>query len=496
VSFAARYPNDERVLEALVGVAGSLYYMEKYDEALTAYGDLLAHPSFSPSVLGPEERYSMAETCFRTKDYRCAKVRFTEFYNLYPQDERGDEALARMGDVYKEMGEDSTALAFYQEAVALYPGSDGAAISTIRMADLSVEKPEIARRLAVMSPEFEPMDSYDSVANSDASKLLTELAHYKKAQLLSLRGQHSEAIEEFQRLRKKYPTGNLVEHSRAAAVEVLQQVVQDYLARGEEFLAIEAYLSHKGLVKTTDFQPYALYTLVGRAYLRNHMPGRAAELFKQVVEVEFPTPSDEEASWLLGKAYAEDGALEEADRQLRTFIASYPKSRYGREARFTLGKTLFSSKRFTEALGSFESEVSLAEPAPFSLEALLFLARTHKALARREQAVMTYEKLLSKEEDKVSVREPWRRLAAFELSDLLFEMDSFGKALAAYQEAVKLYPEDHRLSWAELQIARAYQRLGRKQEASEAYKSLASQEGESLWSQVAAEYREAVKVTP
>jgi TolA-binding protein len=84
-------------------------------------------------------------------------------------------------------------------------------------------------------------------------------------------------------------------------------------------------------------------------------------------------------------------------------------------------------------------------------------------------------------------------MGAFEAADLLFETGSFGRALMVYLDAVERYPKDHRRSWAELQIARAYQRLGRKQEAKDAYQALAKEGGESLLNLVATEYGKTVK---
>jgi TolA-binding protein len=493
MSFVEKYPDDEKVLRAMVGVANSFYHLEKYEEALAAYDRLTAHPAFTSELLQPEVRYPMAEACFRTKDYACAKERFTEFYNLYPHDERGDEALARMGDVYVEQGQPETALIFYQEVVSLFPDTDGAAISKIRMADLAIKHSEIAKKLAVLEPDFDVMETYTSVAQSKAARPLAELAHYKKAKLMSLQGRHLEAIKEFSRLREKHPTGNLVEHSRASAVEVLQKVVSERLEEGEGFKAIELYLAHKSIVAGSDFQPYALYCLVGRAYLKQGMPDRAAKLFFRVVEVEFPTPKDEEASWLLGKAYVEAGEIDKAEKQLKGFLAQYPESPYVPEARFNLGKALFLGRRFTEASGLIEDEVRGDGPAPVRSEALLLSARTHKSLARKDEAVRLYRKLLALEAKAGEEVEPHRRSAAYELADLLFEMSYFGEALTAYQDAVKRYPKDHRHSWAELQMGRVFQRLGRKSEAKEAYQALAEQEGGSMLSVVAAEYQKTVR---
>lgn len=492
-SFVNQYPEEKRVLQALVGAANSLYYLEKYEEATAAYEKLMTHTSFTPAALTPEVRYPMAEACFRIKDYSCAKERFTEFYNLYPQHELSDEALARMGDVYFEAGQPVTALIFYQEAVALYPESDGAAIGRIRMADLALRRSQLAEKPNVVHPEIDPLESYSAVAQSKAAKPLTELAHYKKAQLLSAQGRHLEALKEFRRLRKKYPTGNLAEHSRAAAVDVLQRMVEDSLARNDAFKAIELYVTNHNLVSATDYQPYKLYVSVGEAYMSKGMTKRAIEMFRRVVEVEFPTPQDERASWLLGKAYLKAKKYEQAEKQFRAFLNSYPDSSRSREARFSIGKSLFLRKRFTEALSYFKADVNRGKTAPFSAEALLLYARTQRALAKKEQAARIYEKLLTLDVQKVKAQEPWRRIGAFEAADLLFEMESFGKALTVYLDAVERYPKDHRRSWAELQIARAYQRLGRKQEAKDAYQALAKEGGESLLSLVATEYGETVK---
>ncbi len=494
LSFAERYPADKRVLLALAGAANSLYHQEKYSEAQAAYGRLLAHPSFAESSLEPEVRYPMAETCFRLQDYVCAKERFMEFYNLYPQHERGDEALARMGDVYVEEGQPTTALAFYQEVVALYPESDGAAISRIRMADLAVKHPEIAKRFRLLHADFDPMKVYSSVASSSAALPLAELALYKKAQLLSREGRHLEAIREFRRLRQKYPTGNLVEHSRAASVEALQRIVEARLRDQKSLEAIEIYLGHQSMVAGVDYQPYTLYRLVGQALLQQGLPLKAAELFRRIVEAEFPTPEDEEASWLLGKAYLEAGDLERAEGQFERFLERYPSSPHAGEARFSLAKSLFLRQRFVDAVRLFEAELRRGAKSPREAETLLLLARSQWALAKKDQALQTYRRLLSEDAEADSPRHGPRREAAYQVSDLLFELGAFPQALASYQEAIKRYPDDFRRSWAELQVGRALQHLGRHEEAKEAYQNLATQaESGSLWSLVAAEYRETVR---
>ena len=377
--------------------------------------------------------------------------------------------------------------------------------STIRLADLVLEHPGIAKKIthpkhssiakteSLKDKVFSPMEAYSSVAASKVSKPLSELALYKKAQLLSREGRYREGIDDFRRLIRTFPNGRLVEHSRAAALESLNRELEMLLAEDRNLELIGRFHTHRDLMSGTDLKPYELFCRAGEAYIKVGMPLRATEVLRRVVSSEFKTPCYEQASWLIGRALLEAREFSQAAKRLGAFLAHYPEGPYSRQARFGLAKALFLDKRYADAIGQLEKETSREEHAPFSFEALWMLARVQKATAKPAQALQTYKKLMSLEPQGGREQVRWVRLAAFEAADLLFDSDSFPEALQAYQEALDRYPRDPSRPRVQLQIGRVLQFLGRHREAKVAYETLVKDDGDSLWGQVAAEYLRAIE---
>lgn len=80
--------------------------------------------------------YDEAEEYFKNKDWKRAIVTFQKFREESPKSSRVPEAIYKIGVSFQELGLKDEARAFYDEAIAKFPQSEGARKSRLRLRSL------------------------------------------------------------------------------------------------------------------------------------------------------------------------------------------------------------------------------------------------------------------------------------------------------------------------------------------------------------------------
>lgn len=80
--------------------------------------------------------YDDAEEYFKNKDWKRAIVTFQKFREESPKSSRVPEAIYKIGVSFQELGLKDEARAFYDEAIAKFPQSEGARKSRLRLKSL------------------------------------------------------------------------------------------------------------------------------------------------------------------------------------------------------------------------------------------------------------------------------------------------------------------------------------------------------------------------
>ena len=248
-------------------------------------------------------------------------------------------------------------------------------------------------------------------------------------------------------------------------------------------------------------RPHALLAL-GEALLSEGMPAEALKALQECIEFHPRDAAVFQARLLASEAYLATGqkeAKEAAEKLLLDNLdgeALSPASTEWRDSLFALGRLLYESGRYREAIGRLEEATTRYPNAAVSEEASYLAAESYRRsarevqnqeaqeataegrLSRRREWEQLLEAALARYEEELNAillrqeRQPLTRLEEailrncfFARGDVLFDLGRYQEAIQAYASATNRYQQNPEVLQAYVQIAACYRRLGQTAEA-------------------------------
>lgn len=213
-----KHPESRFARDAALGLSKALLELQQYGEAakVVEYVDK-RWPRYY--VENPSLRRVAADIAYKLGDFARAKDDYLWFYNLVPKDSANDLVLARLGDVSVKLGKRDAAREFYDMAIRLYPGQEGALMAMMRMAEQGIHDAPTLQEMykAFADPkDIKPEKIYEIIVNEYPKSALAPLALLKLTMWRMFKQEYPETLELVNRFVKDYH-GNELEKS---AVEV------------------------------------------------------------------------------------------------------------------------------------------------------------------------------------------------------------------------------------------------------------------------------------
>lgn len=213
-----KHPESRFARDAALGLSKALLELQQYGEAakVVEYVDK-RWPRYY--VENPTLRRVAADIAYKLGDFARAKDDYLWFYNLVPKDSANDLVLARLGDVSVKLGKRDAAREFYDMAIRLYPGQEGALMAMMRLAEQGIHDAPTLQEMykAFADPkDIKPEKIYEIIVNEYPKSALAPLALLKLTMWRMFKQEYPETLELVSRFVKDYH-GNELEKS---AVEV------------------------------------------------------------------------------------------------------------------------------------------------------------------------------------------------------------------------------------------------------------------------------------
>ncbi|MFP5221994.1 MAG: tetratricopeptide repeat protein [Acidobacteriota bacterium] len=213
-----KHPESRFARDAALGLSKALLELQQYAEAakVVEYVDK-RWPRYY--VENPSLRRVAADIAYKLGDFARAKDDYLWFYNLVPNDSANDLVLARLGDVSVKLGKRDAAREFYDMAIRLYPGQEGALMAMMRLAEQGIHDAPTLQEMykAFADPkDIRPEKIYEIIVNEYPKSALAPLALLKLTMWRMFKQEYPETLDLASRFTKDYP-GNDLEKS---AVEV------------------------------------------------------------------------------------------------------------------------------------------------------------------------------------------------------------------------------------------------------------------------------------
>lgn len=285
-------------------------------------------------------------------------------------------------------------------------------------------------------------------------------------------GFYDVAIRYIQQLEEQYP----VTEKRIEAKLLLGQC---YFFKSHYLKAYEIFYE---LLQYPDFKDATLFWL-GETYLKGSDYKQAEEQYRQIIKIYPDSLYVPQAYYSMGWIYYDQGRLEEAKKIFAQLIEGFPSHPLSEDAVFKLGEAEYDLKNYESAIRHFEDYISLYPNSTRQAEVYFYAGESYYYLDDFLTAVGYYAQSAKLAYDsklilmsKVSLGWSYIKLGKLKLAQqyldeayqlaqqknilsddvllgqasLYSEMKEHTRALAAYTELIKIFPDSRRIAEAYL----------------------------------------------
>jgi TolA-binding protein len=468
-----RDPESAHAKEMLFGMGDCLAHLKRYREASETYHKTLERwPDLAE--LSPTTLFNMGRVHLNLGAYAEARRALFLAFNLFPEDEIGQHVMLMIGDAYFLEGQTGKALKTYSQVQPIYPTTEGALLSRLKMADIGVKQPGFYS----FDQYLDPLHVYQEVIEKYPTSELVEEALYKKGFALSEQGKFLEALDSLRYLIAYYPESDVTRRAGEAMHGILVKLLDAYYTEKQYGLVVETYYRESEHLRGE--LPGLTLVRLGDSFCHLGLPDEALRLYQEARK-RGDCPKDH-VLFGEGRALSVKGDLLKAKEKLRGLIASFADSPFSCEARHLLGDVSFQEADFAEAASLYES--ALLCPADHDREAksLLLLGHSHARRGRVSPALEAYERCLEAIDSISDEPHPLRLECQLSVADSLVHLKRYSEATSHYQAALDSDPDPEDRNWAFYQIASCLYHMGREKEATLYLEELGKQEDlEPLW---------------
>ncbi len=469
------YPDSPLVDDAAFSISEAFYRSGQNAVAVRSYREFLESYPDSPFV--PNARYKLACVTYTEGRYDESIRQLEEVAKAFPDALVAAYARYLVGDCHLKLGRTADAIFAWTDVVKRFEQTSVASAALHKIVYTYAEEKNFGQA-KLLADEF--LRRYPGDSLSPRVRVLQGYAQLEQ-------GEHAAAIRSFQNVLDKNVNTEVAE--RALFLSTLahhQNGSVDRLVTNYNFIS-------KKLLPTPSHWRARTYYLLGEAYYTQGLYRDSAQMYRLVLSG-YPK-SDVAAASLQGlvASYSQIGeydlALEEQENFLRALANADAAN--GQNA-LAVGSIRFNQRDYEAALREY---LDFLERNPDSPEAAMALANAgdcYYRLQYYEQAVQSWNDLIVRFPDSDQVeealyriadtqfglgqfeeaRQSYRRLeasggrthaadAAFGLANCSYNLGEDEAAIAAFTRFVETFPDDARVTDAELGIQSAYYRSGK-----------------------------------
>ncbi len=222
-----KFPDNRFVREASVGLARSLHNLG-YAEQSQEIVDYIEKRWPRYYVQFPPLLRLFGDVNYKAGMKDQAKLHYWTYYNLDPDGEDADIVLARLGDIYLDLGDTKTAKELYEMTVERFPNREGGLIAQMRLAEQGVyDAPTIADMFSVFDRPYtlQPVQVYERIVKEFPNSELAPLAQVKLAMWHLWNKRYRESLEAAQDFRQKFPGNALMDNAKTVAMQAYSSLV-------------------------------------------------------------------------------------------------------------------------------------------------------------------------------------------------------------------------------------------------------------------------------
>jgi tetratricopeptide (TPR) repeat protein len=409
---ASKYPDSLYRKDADWGQAQALFAMSRYQRASLVLKDMdRRNPKLR--LEEPELLYYIGEAEFQMKNYPEARAYFLWALNIKPDLADNDIILARVGDTYQFEDAHKAARDIYTRVLEMFPETDGALVSRIRLAEAPTKDEEHPWGIYQVKPTTDAFKVYREIVEKYPDRPVAELAQVKIGVYYYKKKQYQKSLDSLNRVLQTHPRTNFRREINYTMNLAVMGLLNKLKAEDKALKLMDTYLNNRSLLTRPNSNQ--VLRLLSWAYEKAGLNARAAKLYQVLVSRGIKEPQLSldlarnlmkvldyagvaaalepgvlaklkgdaaiKARSLLGRAYIEMGLLAKAEAMLRSLLKI--SSNHPQVARdyYALGRVLAKRGKAEESLAALsQAEKLLADKQDPELKLLRYLVAMEAGL--------------------------------------------------------------------------------------------------------------------
>ena len=466
-------------IQAMMEFAKILYHQNSFQKSLDMLLKLVAMDNEALFQM-PEVALYMGNNYFQLGHYTQARKQLFQFYNSSPDSENNHLILARIGDTYLGDGRTQDAVKLFLLVCKRHPGTRGANISWIRLAEQQETSPEIASLIPLSSRQiYEKVHGF--FMEKDETDPLAMLAMLKLGVLYYKEKEYEQSLKSLKTLFKYKPQGALLENGTYALQKTLKSMLIKERDNGDSGQVIAIYENEKDLIHQVFFSE-PIFLMVARAYMDLGFQEQGEAVFQRMDALLPDNEKPEDLLYFVGRRAYQDQDMDKARDRLTLLLKKYPRGEHAGKATFLMAEYFFKQEAYTKAMDLFDSALKYKLPRCSRTKLLVHLAEAALKTNERKRAM---EAVMAAEKNHGSCGDVSGYLGD-EIGDLLFELGVTDKAMAVFSRLVDMEQSQVGKASLKYKIAGCLETLGRNQESLTLYKEVAGME-DPFWGNLAKE---------
>lgn len=465
--------------QAMMELAKIMYDQNAYQNSLDILLSLVAMDVDSIYRL-PDVPLYMGNNHFQLGHNIQAREQLFQYYNSFPDSEENNLVLARIGDTYLRDGRIQDAVKLFLLVCKRYPGSRGANISWIRLAEQQETSPEIASLIPLSSRQiYEKV--HDFFMEKNESDPLAMLAMLKLGVLYQKEKAYEQSLKSLKKLFSYKPQGALLDNGSYALKKTLESMLIKEMDSGNPGQVIATYEQEKDLIHQLFFSEH-IFFVVARAYLDMDLQEKGEAVFQRMDGLLPDTEKPEDLLYFVGRRAYQDQDMDKARGRLSLLLKMYPGGKYAGDATLLMAESFFKQSAYPKAMDLFDAALKYDFPRCRRTKLLVHLAEAALKTNQRKRAmaaVMEAEKNHGRCDDVSGY-------LGDEIGDLFFKLGATDKAMAVFTHLVEMEQTQVEKASLKYKIGHCLERLGRNPESLALYEAVAGMD-DPFWGNLARE---------
>ena len=445
-------------------------------------------PKAPGAVLTSADLLGLAEYQWKQGQLDKALQSYKLFLEQFPTYPNNHFIAVRVADILRAQQDYRLALDAYARVLDTYPGTEGAFVSMMQMAELGVSTPNLLpdRGFPRYFPYHHPVEALQAFIQTYPLSPLAHVAQFKIGTLHLYRQELQTALDVFQQLLEKTLKPELRQEVQGKVRDTLQGMIDGYRQQGRDLRLLQTYFTHKALLAPEAAAHPDFLLPVAMSYAHLGLLPEAQSLLQTLLPLATTPEQRSVYGTELLSIFLQRGLLKEAREMFRVVEATAAPELRGRFL-LSLGRLAWNSGQGDTAVQYLRQGQAVVTVPSERASLLSLLGEGYLAQGKPRESLQAFQQCVEVATGTEQAPLPEAETCLLHVARLQETQRQFPPALATYAALLQRFPQTPYRMQALLHMADIAQEGGDSGQVQTAYTALRDTGASVLWQKLGAD---------